>query len=201
MFKYTPAELKKQALGFVFNVDAFFATILPTGWTSKQLVYAKDNIILETRLMSEVLAKMSLLGLRKKAGVKDTLKKFVREYGTGLSNEGKSKKLPHGQNMLRNRVEMALIAEHVEDVERKYQGRHFIWLPSDAKEPRHSHMLRYGKVYEVGTKLLPSDDNFPGKAPGCKCGYQWVDKPVSKYDVAAEEDVSLRRVPKVKSKK
>lgn len=190
---YTPKELKNQIIGFVFNADIFLRTILPKNWTDKRLVTARDNIVEETNLMAQTLANMSAMGLRKKSTVKDTLKKFVRKYGTGLANTDKSKKLPHGQNLLRNRVEDDLLYQNAINAERKYKGRRFIWLPSGAKEPRHAHMLRYGKVYEVGGTVLPEDDNFPGKAYGCKCGYQWVDEKVSKYDISAEQEIDVRR--------
>ena len=59
----------------------------------------------------------------------------------------------------------------------------------DAEKARHEHMLRYGKVFTVGDSTLPEDDNFPGMAFGCKCGYQWVEDEPSDYDVRIEQDV------------
>lgn len=190
---YTPKELKRQKNGFIFNADKFFSSILPKGWTEKRLVSVKNNIVEETNLMAQTVSNMVGMGLKKKADIKETLKHFVKKYGTGLADTDVSKKLPHGQNLLRNRVENDLLYENAMNVEAAYKGRRFIWLPSDAKEPRHSHMLRYGKVFEVGSSVLPSDDNFPGKAYGCKCGYQWVEEEVSEYSTLDEENVDVFR--------
>lgn len=191
--KYTAAQIKHQVNGFVFNANDFLKSILPSGWSDKRLVSIKNDIIKETNLMAETTANMVAMGLKSKRDVKVIIKDFVKRYGTGLANTEKSKKLPHGQNLLRNRVENDLLYENALNMEATHKGRHFIWLPSDAREPRHSHMLRYGKVFEVGNNELPENDNFPGKAFGCKCGYKWVEDPVTTYSTFDEENVDVYR--------
>lgn len=190
---YTPKELKRQKNGFIFNADKFFSSILPKGWTEKRLVSVKNNIVEETNLMAQTVSNMVNMGLKKKSDIKTTIKDFVKKYGSGLANTDISKKLPHGQNLLRNRVENDLLYENAMNIEAAYKGRKFIWLPSDAKEPRHTHMLRYGKVFEVGGSVLPTDDNFPGKAYGCKCGYKWVEEEATEYSTLDEETVDIYR--------
>lgn len=186
--KYTPKELKKQRNGFVFNSQDFLDTVLPTGWSEKRLLSVKNDIVGETNLLAQTLGNMKSLGLKNKKDVKETIKEFSKKYGSGLSDTEISKKLPHGQNLLKNRVENDLLYQNAENCCEKYKGRKFMWLPSDAKEARHEHMLRYGKIYEVGNSELPEDDNFPGKAFGCKCGYQWLsDKDVKKYSKKVKE--------------
>ena len=197
---YSPSELKKQILGFTFNADKFLSTILPAGWSIKRLVSIKNDIVSETNLMAQTLTNMSRVGLYKTSEIKDTLRKFVIKYGTGLSNSGPSTKLPHGQDILRNRVEGALLYANAEKMESQYPGRRFMWLPSGAKEPRHSHMLRYGKIFKVNDPRLPASDNFPGKAYGCKCGYRWIDEDVSEYDATAEKETSVKRSNRKQSK-
>lgn len=189
--KYSIKDLKAQKKGFIFNSDKFLNTILPSGWSEKRLVSVKNNIIGETKLLTETISNMVGIGLTDKSNIKDTVKKFTTEYGSGLSDTENSKKLPHGQNMLRNRVEQTLLYDNAKMVGEMYPGRLFIWLPSGAKEPRHSHMLRYGKVYAVGSGVLPEDDDFPGKARGCKCGYQWVDEKPTEYSLYDESDVDI----------
>lgn len=192
--KYSIQELKRQGKGFIFNVDRFFQTILPIGWTHKRLVQVRNDTVKETQLMAETIANMAAVGLKNKKDIKESVTNFTKKYGGGLADTEISKKLPHGQNLLRNRVEDTLLYENAKNATEKFQGRAFIWLPSDAKEPRHSHMLRYGKVYIVGKTGLPSDDDFPGKAYGCKCGYQWVDgASPSEYSTNAEKDVGLKK--------
>jgi len=196
--KYSPKELKNQKNGFIFNADKFLSTILPSRWSEKRLISIKNNIVEETNLLAETTANMVTLGLKNKKEINKTIKDFSEKYGSGLANTSISKKLPHGQNLLRNRVENTLLYENVQNIESAYKGRHFIWLPSGAKEPRHTHMLRYGKIFEVGGSVLPEDDNFPGKAYGCKCGYQWVEDPVTTYSTFDEEDVDIYRYTRVK---
>lgn len=153
--KYDPAQLKRQRIGFVFNAEDFLRTVLPFGWDAKRLVSIKNNVVKETNLLAETMANMSLLGLHHKRDIKKTVKEFAEKYGTGLANTETSTKLPHGQDLLRNRVEGALLYFNAEEMTEKYKGRKFIWLPSGAKEPRHQHMLRYGKVFTVGDSNLP----------------------------------------------
>lgn len=187
--KYNPKNLKKQKIGFVFNADDFLETVLPSGWDAKRLVSVKNNTVKETNLLAHTLANMSMLGLHHKRDIHTTIKDFAIKYGTGMSDNDLSKKLPHGQDLLRNRVEGALLHFNAEKCTEQYKGRRFIWLPSDAEKARHEHMLRYGKVFTVGDSTLPEDDNFPGMAFGCKCGYQWVEDEPSDYDVRIEQDV------------
>lgn len=185
--KYTPKELKRQGNGFTFNASDFLETVLPAGWSEKRLLSVKNDIVGETNLLTQTLGNMVNLGFRKKKEVKDTIKDFAKKYGTGLSDTEKSTKLPHGQNLLRNRVENDLLYQNATKVEEKWKGRKFMWLPSDAKEARHEHMLRYGVVYKVGDPRLPEDDNFPGKAFGCKCGYRWLEEAPPEVPYLPEE--------------
>lgn len=179
--KYSINELKSQKLGFIFSAERFLKTILPTFWNEKRLVSANNNVVEETNLMGQTLANMKAMGLSNTKDVKETLRNFVCKYGTGLTNSDKSTKLPAGQKSLHNRVENDILYQHATKINNENVGRHFIWLPSNSKDPRDEHMLRYGKVFEVGNNNLPEDDCFPGMAYGCKCGYQWVDMPVSAY--------------------
>lgn len=102
--KYNPKNLRKQKIGFVFNADDFLETVLPSGWDAKRLVSVKNNTVKETNLLAHTLANMSMLGLHHKRDIHATIKDFAIKYGTGMSDNDLSKKLPHGQDLLRNRV-------------------------------------------------------------------------------------------------
>lgn len=186
---YTAKDLRTQPLGFVFNAETYLRSILPAGWDDKRLLSIKNNTVEETQLLTEALGNMRAMGLADMKMVKQTINDFSKKYGTGLADTKKSTKLPHGQDLLRNRVEGALLYDNAVKMTTTQVGRAFRWLPSDSKEPRHTHMLRYGKVFVVGNNELPEDDDFPGKAYGCKCSYEWVDEPPSDYIVGYEDNV------------
>lgn len=188
--KYSLDVLKKQKTGFVFTAQNYLDTILPSGWDDKRLLSIKNNVVEETNLLAQTMGNMKAMGVSSDVDVKKTIKDFAKKYGTGLADTEKSKKLPHGQDLLRNRVEGALLYDNAVKMTETQIGRKFRWLPSGAKEPRHTHMLRYGKIYEVGSGVLPPDDDFPGKAYGCKCSYEWVDDAPSQYSMIDEDNIA-----------
>lgn len=188
--KYSLDVLKKQKTGFVFTAQNYLDTILPSGWDDKRLLSIKNNVVEETNLLAQTMGNMKAMGVSSDVDVKKTIKDFAKKYGTGLADTEKSRKLPHGQDLLRNRVEGALLYDNAVKMTETQIGRKFRWLPSGAKEPRHTHMLRYGKIYEVGSGVLPPDDDFPGKAYGCKCSYEWVDEAPSQYSTIDEDNIA-----------
>lgn len=188
--KYSLDVLKKQKTGFVFNAQNYLDTILPGGWNEKRLLSIKNNVVEETNLLAQTMGNMKALGVATEDDVRKSIKDFSKKYGTGLANTDRSRKLPHGQDLLRNRVEGALLYDNAVKMTETQIGRKFRWLPSGAKEPRHTHMLRYGKIYEVGSGVLPPDDDFPGKAYGCKCSYEWVDEAPSQYSTLDEDNIA-----------
>lgn len=193
---YTAKDLRIQPVGFVFNAETYLRSVLPAGWDAKRLLSIKNNTIEETQLLTQALGNMRAMGLTNMADIRTSIKDFSKKYGTGLANTKKSTKLPHGQDLLRNRVEGALLYDNAVKMTTTQVGRAFRWLPSDAKEPRHKHMLRYGKVFVVGDGQLPDDDDFPGKAYGCKCSYEWVDEQPSDYIVGYEDNVKQYKLRK-----
>lgn len=193
---YTPKDLRIQPVGFKFNPDTYLRSILPAGWDDKRLLSIKNNTVEETALLSQTLGNMKAMGLTNTKEVRETIRDFSKKYGTGLADTKVSTKLPHGQDLLRNRVEGALLYDNAMRMTTTQVGRAFRWLPSDAKEPRHTHMLRYGKVFVVGDGQLPEDDDFPGKAYGCKCAYEWVDEAPSDYIVGYEDNVKQYKLHK-----
>ena len=188
--KYSLDVLKKQKTGFVFNAQNYLDTILPGGWNEKRLLSIKNNVVEETNLLAQTMGNMKALGVATEDDVRKSINDFAKKYGTGLANTDRSRKLPHGQDLLRNRVEGALLYDNAVKMTETQIGRKFRWLPSGAKEPRHTHMLRYGKIYEVGSGVLPPDDDFPGKAYGCKCSYEWVDEVPSQYSMLDEDNIA-----------
>lgn len=188
--KYSLDVLKKQKTGFVFNAQNYLDTILPGGWNEKRLLSIKNNVVEETNLLTQTMGNMKALGVATEDDVRKSINDFAKKYGTGLANTDRSRKLPHGQDLLRNRVEGALLYDNAVKMTETQIGRKFRWLPSGAKEPRHTHMLRYGKIYEVGSGVLPPDDDFPGKAYGCKCSYEWVDEAPSQYSMLDEDNIA-----------
>ena len=105
---YTAKDLRIQPVGFVFNPDKYLRSILPAGWDDKRLLSIKNNTVEETALLSQTLGNMKAMGLTNMKDVRESINNFSKKYGTGLADTKVSTKLPHGQDLLRNRVEAHL---------------------------------------------------------------------------------------------
>lgn len=66
-------------------------------------------------------------------------------------------------------VDNILIYNKVKDLKKEYKSNKFIWLPSNSKDPRHSHMLYYGKTFDM-QRGADGKGLLPGTEFGCKCG-------------------------------
>ena len=63
-------------------------------------------------------------------------------------------------------VQNAVVWRTTQQIQKKYKGQKYRWLPSSATEPDPLHQLRYGKIYIVGRGEMPQDRY------GCKCGME-----------------------------
>ena len=62
------------------------------------------------------------------------------------------------------RVQNAAAWEVSQEIQAKYEGEFYIWIPSDADEPDPEHQLNYGKKFKFGV------GEAPGDRYGCRCG-------------------------------
>jgi hypothetical protein len=68
-----------------------------------------------------------------------------------------------------NLLDDMLLYNYMKKIKKEYKDKYFIWLPSTAKQPRHSHMPFYGQKFSM-TKGADGKGLIPGMAFGCKCG-------------------------------
>lgn len=96
--------------------------------------------------------------------IKGYKKKYIENISEGLSKSEAVKESVNGGKLLLQRVQNAAVYEMAREIETKYAGEFYEWLPSDAEEPDPEHQLNYGKVFQIGVGEMPGDRY------GCKCG-------------------------------
>lgn len=77
------------------------------------------------------------------------------------------KQLAQSPMQLIQRVQNDVIWQVSKEIQKKYAGERYEWLPSDAEEPDPEHQLNYGKIFVVGER------DYEGRefgTDGCKCG-------------------------------
>lgn len=121
------------------------------------------------------------------------IKDFKKKYSYGTQKASSGDKIQLSAESKQSKLETFALQVNADKNLANNWGRSFIWLSSSSKKPRQSHMLRYGKVFTVGTTALPTDDNFPGMAWNCKCSFEWIDAPETPYNKSYEATVNLKR--------
>lgn len=96
--------------------------------------------------------------------IKGYKKKYQENIDDGLSKSEAMKDSLNGGKLLIQRVQNAAVYEMAREIESKYSGEFYEWLPSDAEEPDPEHQLNYGKVFRIG------EGEMPGDRYGCRCG-------------------------------
>lgn len=102
-----------------------------------------------------------------KKNVSDTALKVIRGYRKRIKEDPSEKEIiKKDPKQLIQRVQNQIILEIGSAIKERYPGERYIWLPSDADEPRPEHQLNYGQEFTVG------DGEQPGDEFGCRCGMQ-----------------------------
>lgn len=104
--------------------------------------------------------------------------RIIKEYKLKLTFEiNKYKSVKEVSNEFlkaENLLDNMLLYNKVKTIQEEYKDKYFIWLPSHSNNPRHSHMLFYGKKFSIrlgadGKGLLPAMEW------GCQCSMQILD--------------------------
>lgn len=82
----------------------------------------------------------------------------------GLSNAAALEETLNEKVLLLQRVQDAAVFEVSQEIQSKYEGEFYEWLPSDANEPDPEHQLNYGERFQLGV------GEAPGDRYGCRCG-------------------------------
>ena len=100
-----------------------------------------------------------------KKSIEKVALKTIKGYKERIKKDSSEKKeITKDPIQLIQRVQNEVVLEITELIRLKYRGKFYIWLPTDATEPRPLHQLNYGKKFQIG------DDEMPGDLPGCRCG-------------------------------
>lgn len=107
--------------------------------------------------------------------IQDTALRVVKEYKKTIAanvkdgatqSEAKAAISETENALLVQRVQMAFVSEVATQIEDKYSGEFYIWLPSSAVIPDPEHQLLYGTRRQLG------DGEKPGDRFGCQCGME-----------------------------
>ncbi len=102
-----------------------------------------------------------------KKNVADTALKVISGYKKRIKDDPDvEKEILANPKQLIQRVQNEVILQISDLIKKNYGGERYIWLPSDAEEPRPEHQLNYGQEFEIG------DGEMPGDEWGCRCGMQ-----------------------------
>lgn len=119
------------------------------------------NAIDETGILSKKeLEKVALRVL------KDYRKRVERMQEAGYTKAEAIAELASDPKLLIQRVQNATVHKITQELQKKYRGEYYIWLPSTAAVPDPDHMKKYGKRYQIGRGEMPGD-RF-----GCQCGME-----------------------------
>ncbi len=143
-----------------YQPDKLLAKIAPESKIKKML---KANISLKKTALSFI----DSIDFIDKKNVVDTALKVIKGYRERIKNDPDSEKeIKKDPKQLIQRVQNQVILQISEGIKENYQGERYVWLSSDADEPRPEHQLNYGKTFTIG------DGEQPGDEYGCRCGME-----------------------------
>ncbi len=143
-----------------YQPDKLIAKIAPEKKIKKML---KANISLKRAALSFI----DSIDFIDKQNVVDTALKVIRGYRKRIKDDPDvEKEIKADPKQLIQRVQNEVILQISQGIRDNYDGEHYVWLPSDADEPRPEHQLNYGKTFVIG------DGEQPGDEFGCRCGME-----------------------------
>lgn len=162
-------------MGEKFYPDRFLKQLMPKSFYTQGLV--SKNFILQKGAISAINRARLATGRPIDKTVYDVLLQYKAKYKDLIAAEdfGKTQAFEaalNGENLLRQRVEQAVIFDKIQDLKAEHKGEFYRWLPSSAENPDPQHQLLYGKIFRVGEG--DKDGNMPGERWGCQCGIEWL---------------------------
>jgi hypothetical protein len=143
-----------------FEPDKLLAKIAPKSKIKKLL---SRNLTLKKTALSFI----DDIDFIDKKQVTETALKVVKAYKKRVKEDPDERAiLKKDPAQLIQRVQNQVILQIGTQIKENYSGERYIWLPSDADEPRPEHQLNYGQEFTVG------EGDMPGEEFGCRCGMQ-----------------------------
>ncbi len=162
-------------MGEKFYPDRFLKQVMPKSFYTQGLV--SKNFTLQKGAISAINRARLATGRPIDKTVYDVLLQYKAKYKDLIAAEdfGKAQAFEaalNGENLLRQRIEQAVIFDKIQDLKAKHKGEFYRWMPSSAENPDPQHGLLYGKIFRVGEG--DKEGNMPGERYGCQCGIEWL---------------------------
>ena len=162
-------------MGEKFYPDRFLKQVMPKSFYTQGLV--SKNFTLQKGAISAINRARLATGRPIDKTVYDVLLQYKAKYKDLIAAEdfGKTQAFEaalNGENLLRQRIEQAVIFDKIQDLKVQHKGEFYRWMPSSAENPDPQHGLLYGKIFRVGEG--DKEGNMPGERYGCQCGIEWL---------------------------
>ena len=170
-------------MGEKFYPDRFLKQVMPKSFYTQGLV--SKNFTLQKGAISAINRARLATGRPIDKTVYDVLLQYKAKYKDLIAAEdfGKTQAFEaalNGENLLRQRIEQAVIFDKIQDLKAQHKGEFYRWMPSSAENPDPQHGLLYGKIFRVGEG--DKEGNMPGERYGCQCGIEWISDGEYKQD-------------------
>lgn len=149
--RYQPDKVLKR-LARKKNVEKLLTKKLSVNRTALNAI--QNNGILSKKELENAALKV----------IKDYKRRAREMRKLGASEAEIIRELYDDPRQLVQRVQNATITEVTNQIQKKYHGEFYKWLPSIAQTPDKEHMKKYGKKYQFGK------GEQPGQRIGCQCG-------------------------------
>ncbi len=162
-------------MGEKFYPDRFLKQVMPKSFYTQGLV--SKNFTLQKGAISAINRARLATGRPIDKTVYDVLLQYKAKYKDLIAAEdfGKAQAFEaalNGENLLRQRIEQAVVFDKIQDLKAEHKGEFYRWMPSSAENPDPQHGLLYGKIFRVGEG--DKEGNMPGERYGCQCGIEWL---------------------------
>lgn len=164
-------------MGEKFYPDRFLKQVMPKSFYTQGLV--SKNFSLQKGAISAINRARFATGRPIDKTVYDVLLQYKAKYKDLIAAEdfGKAQAFEAavgGENLLRQRIEQAVIFDKIQDLKAQHKGEFYRWMPSSAENPDPQHGLLYGKIFRVGEG--DKEGNMPGERYGCQCGIEFLNE-------------------------
>ncbi len=174
-------------MGEKFYPDRFLKQVMPKSFYTQGLV--SKNFTLQKGAISAINRARLATGRPIDKTVYDVLLQYKAKYKDLIAAEdfGETQAFEaalNGENLLRQRIEQAVIFDKIQDLKAEHKGEYYRWMPSSAENPDPQHGLLYGKIFRVGEG--DKEGNMPGERYGCQCGIEWINSEEAFKDFAGQ---------------
>lgn len=139
---------------------------LPTEFLKKALPEKQiEKLVTQKLTLNRAAVRALGTDVLSKKTIEKVALKVIKSYKATYEEKTLAETL-NDKKLLIQRVQNAAVHEVSQEIQAKYEGEFYRWLPSSAGEPDPEHQLNYGKKFQFG------DGEAPGDRYGCECGME-----------------------------